>query len=224
MLRNVEAELKAWRDLKSGRGRIPQYLLFTTNANLSPVPAVGGIDRLNNAITEYADDLGLQGWAVWHRDEICRLLDIHSQVRRTYAHFITPGDVLSNLLDYVPDADKETAEMIRSHAGHALFADQWVRLGQAGAQDERQKISLGPVAVDLEAEYRHPSMDEPIRTQAAQYVIEHGETVLRPSHLPADQVPHVVIIGGPGQGKAPWANCSARPTESPYSARKATGS
>ena len=36
---------------------------------------------------------------------------------------------------------------------------------------------------------------------AGRHIIERGDAVLRPSQLPADQVPHVVLIGGPGQGK-----------------------
>ncbi|MHA6757298.1 NACHT domain-containing protein [Streptacidiphilus sp. PAMC 29251] len=201
MERKVRAELKAWLDPASKRGRLPEYLLFTTNVVLSPVPDVGGIARVEAVIEEAASRLGLRGWAVWHYDEMCTYLDIHTDIRRNYAGFITPGDVLSNLLDTVPDAAAETTQLIRSHAGHELLAEQWVRLGQAGAQAERQRISLGAVAVDLEAEITEPGGSSAFM-YAGRHVIERGDAVLRPSQLPADQVPHVVLIGGPGQGKS----------------------
>ncbi|MFE2009443.1 NACHT domain-containing protein [Streptomyces sp. NPDC059491] len=215
--RQIEAEFKAWLHPDSKRGQMPEYLVFTTNVPLSPIPETGGIARVDRLISSYAQNprVTLKGWAVWHGDEICRFLDIHDGVRRAFAHFITPGDVLSRLLTTVSDADAETAELIRAHAGRELLSDQWVRLGQAGARTEDQKTRLGPVAVDLRANFEQretrPQVERaPIyqaepgsyATRVAAYVLERGDTVLRPSRYTSTEARNVVLIGGPGQGKS----------------------
>ncbi len=157
----------------------------------------------------------LKGWAVWHAEEICRLLDCHDAVRRSYAHFVTPGDVLSRLIDTVSDAETETAELIRAHVGRELLADQYVRLGESGAQGEHQRIRLGPVAVDLRASLgfrasppvvdRAPIYEEApdfYATRSAAYIMERGDTVLRPSNSDLEENRHILLVGGPGQGKS----------------------
>ena len=67
--RNIKAELDAWLKSGSQRGRWPEYVLFTSNVVLSPVPSSGGIDRVDRLIASYAQRMGLKGWAVWHFDE-----------------------------------------------------------------------------------------------------------------------------------------------------------
>nr|WP_168723203.1 AAA family ATPase [Streptomyces sp. SAT1] len=214
----IESEFRDWVNPQSKRGRIPEYLVFTTNVPLSPVPETGGIARVNRLISTYAENpkISLKGWAVWHGDEICRFLDIHEGVRRAFAHFITPGDVLSRLFTTISDADVETAELIRAHVGRELLSDQWVRLGQAGAKTDDQKTRLGPVAVDLRAVLEHRNsrpqteraqIDQDEQgsyvTRAAEYILERGDSVLRPSRCNAGGGPrNVVLIGGPGQGKS----------------------
>ncbi|MEU4172958.1 hypothetical protein AB0F46_39575 [Streptomyces sp. NPDC026665] len=195
----VRTELSAWVRPESKRGELPQYLLFTTNVVLSPVPSTGGIDRVKALIRDEAArlEIPLKGFDVWHFDEICRYLDMYDGIRRTYASFTTPGDVLARMLEALPDAASETSEMIRMHAGMELVADQWVRLGQAGAQPESGRISLGPVAVDLKAKNSHDhSVD------AAAYVISRGDSVMRPSLKTAADPRHILLVGGPGQGKS----------------------
>jgi hypothetical protein len=215
--RQIEAEFKAWLYAYSKRGRLPEYLIFTTNVSLSPVPETGGIARIDRLIASYVNKsrIPLKGWALWHGDEICRFLDIYEGVRRAFAHFITPGDVLSRLLTTVPDAESETAELIRAHAGRELLSDQWVRLGQAGSQADNQKIKLGPVVVDLRATFgerdTRPETERALiyqdgpksySTCVAAYILERGDTVLRPSQHPLSEARNVVLIGGPGQGKS----------------------
>ncbi len=89
----VEAELTKWSDPESHRvkwGRLPEYLLLTTNVVLSPTPRSGGIDVVDRLIARHADRLGLRGWEVWHYDKLCRLLDGHDQIRRAYASLLLP--------------------------------------------------------------------------------------------------------------------------------------
>jgi hypothetical protein len=75
-LRQLQAELETWADPKSNRvrrGRVPQYVPFTTNVVLSAAAGSGGVDRVEALVARYADRLRLKGWRVWHHDRLCRL-------------------------------------------------------------------------------------------------------------------------------------------------------
>ncbi len=99
-VRQVEKELGKWRaNAQLLRGApTPEYLIFVTNVVLSPARN-GGVDTVNRAIARYSSGCGLKGWRVWHYDTLCRLLDVHGDVRRAYAHLIFPGDVISAMHD-----------------------------------------------------------------------------------------------------------------------------
>jgi hypothetical protein len=224
-LRQLRAELETWANPKSNRvrrGRVPQYVLFTTNVVLSPVAGSGGVDRVNALIARYADRLRLKGWRVWHHDQLCRLLDAHREVRLTYAALITPSDLVAQLVELLGGGTAATVgQQLVVQAAKELTAQQWVRLGEAG-HPTNEKLPLGEVAVDLpargaqapnqptlralgQAEIRLESsgviqaLDEVPGVVA--YLIDRGNTVLRPSRRPSAH-PRTVIVGGPGQGKS----------------------
>jgi hypothetical protein len=74
-LRQLQAELETWANPESNRvrrGRVPQYVLFTTNVVLSPVAGSGGVDRVNALVARYADRLRLKGWRVWCATPVTR--------------------------------------------------------------------------------------------------------------------------------------------------------
>ncbi|WP_157488786.1 hypothetical protein [Pseudofrankia sp. DC12] len=121
----VKAELEKWLEPDSVRvkkGRVPDYLLMTTNVVLSPVAGGGGVDTVDRLIESYAKRLGLRDWAVWHYDKLCRLLDVHDGVRRTNAGQIVLGDVLSQIHDLLP-VDPRRRESAAS-AAKALLEGQ----------------------------------------------------------------------------------------------------
>ncbi|MEV8419428.1 tetratricopeptide repeat protein [Streptomyces niveus] len=102
LIAHIKSELDAWGDPASNRvrrGRLPDYLLITTNVVLSAVPGSGGIDRVHEALRERVNQLNLpfKGWEVWHYDKICRLLDNNEDVRRANADAVLPGDVLARM-------------------------------------------------------------------------------------------------------------------------------
>jgi hypothetical protein len=227
-LRAVASELDAWADPQSNRvkkGRVPQYVLFTTNVVLSPVPGSGGIDRAEALIASYAGRLGLKGWQVWHHDQLCRLLDLHPEVRRAYAALISPSDVLSRLEELLGGTPAAVGRRLAVHAAKELVAQQWVRLGQAG-HPTNEKLQLSEVAVDLPAtrsihmdpatlrelgenELHVPGMSAFMRGGRLQrevpdvvgFLIRRGDTVFRPSRN-STVGSRMVIVGGPGQGKS----------------------
>ncbi|MGW5478534.1 NACHT domain-containing protein [Streptomyces sp. NPDC004008] len=205
----LKGEFEKWLDPDSGRGRRPEYFLAVSNVVLSPYPESGGIDSVNALIKEYAPQLGLKGYRVWHYDQLCRLLDVASEVAHRYFGLITPGDVLARLHNYVRGLDDGVQDSLSSHVAKELLAEQWVRLGQAGDNDD-QRLRLDRVAIDLPAILDREEAE--IRTAA--YVIARGNKVLRPSLCGQDDPgsqedtsppDRLVLLGGPGQGKTTLA-------------------
>jgi hypothetical protein len=83
----------------SGQRRLrrPEYYLFCTNVVLTPAHEVGTKDRAFALAGSYRDSLPLKGFDVWDYDKIRCLLDGSPDIRRTYAAWITPGDVLAGI-------------------------------------------------------------------------------------------------------------------------------
>ena len=207
LLGEIRKELKVWANEKSSRrrrGRLPQYLIFTTNVALSPDPQRGGIDRADALIKSYKKELGLQGWAVRHQDQVCRYLDHHDGVRRTYRALITPGDVLADVQDALARlrADEihsdPLGELLARRAVKELSAQRWVRLHEAG-HPTNQRLNLSDVAVDLPA--RPQGGDSGTRIPGiVAHLVKIGDEIRRPRRG-HDPLPHVALVGGPGQGK-----------------------
>ncbi|MFJ6140460.1 NACHT domain-containing protein [Kitasatospora sp. NPDC092286] len=201
----IRKELRDWTAPGSARGALPEYLLFATNVLLSGVPGSGGIDRIDRFVGTEAARRGIRltGWAVWHHDEICRFLDMYPGIRQSLGGFVVPGDVLAHHLMDRQKVDRESdlTELMRAQVAAGLVADRWVQLGQAGAGPDRGKIGLGPVAVDLRAD-RVGIVDGDRTVLAAGHVIGRGDAPLRPSVRTTGEARHVLLVGGPGQGKS----------------------
>jgi len=202
-LRNtIRKELEAWVDPKKKRRPKPDNLLFVTNVPLSAVPD-HGLDHVETIFSEYADRLPLQRCTVWHYDHVCRLLDNYPGVRAAYAGLLTSGDVLTQLQRLLVGDAIDLGQVMRRHAAQELIAEQWVKLGNAGSTTN-EKLQLSQVGVDLAAARTQPtdsSKDKPIDTvHAIRHVLEVGDAVLRPT-IRGRHSPHLVLVGGPGQGK-----------------------
>jgi hypothetical protein len=128
-------------------------MVFVTNVVLSPVSESGGVDTVDREIRRLRDELGLsfEDWRVWHRDTLGSFLDVHVDVRRTYAGQITTGDILACLMAMLEGSGFQgVGELATSYAVMEMTADQWVRLDQAG-EGNNQALPLARVGVDLAA-------------------------------------------------------------------------
>lgn len=135
LLREIRKELRCWTNRDSARvqrGRLPEYLAFTTNVSLSPVPRSGGIDRVDELISSYVGKgLPLRDWAVWHHDQICSFLDVHDGVRRAFDGLIMPGDVLAETSRaLIRLRDRRATEVAdAAHRGKTATKPVWDWLG-----------------------------------------------------------------------------------------------
>jgi hypothetical protein len=96
----IKAELNEWVKPNTKRKPVPDYYVVVTNVLLTPTAEVGGIDTVDNALADCAKTLRLdiKKFAIWHYDQIRTLLDDAVDIRTTYAAWITPGDVLAQLM------------------------------------------------------------------------------------------------------------------------------
>lgn len=151
-LRNaIQREINEWKDEQKRRrtnGRLPEYLLLTTNVLLSSVPSVGGIDELNALLARELPSFGVRGWALWHGDKIYSLLDNHQGIRNRYNAFLMAGDLLSQIQSQLQLDGQGLEAIYETHSLKSLRREQWVRLDESGA-DRSKRLPLSRIAIDL---------------------------------------------------------------------------
>ncbi|MFE0155523.1 NACHT domain-containing protein [Nonomuraea sp. NPDC059007] len=183
----LRSELKEWSNPAKNRvtkGRLPEYLIVATNVKLSGSPGTGGKDVIERVLRDHAAVVPLKGWDLWDYDKICRLLDTAPRrIAERWAHLITPGDVLARVLEQL---NPPFAEVMAGQLAKDLLAEQWVRLTEAGAPDNR-KLTLGQIVTDVPARYEDRGV------MAVTQLLE----LAHPSRTAG-----VVVRGGPGQGKS----------------------
>ena len=205
----IRMEIDGWiRAAKEGaRVRLPNYLIFVTNVDLSAVARVGGIDKVNQATRKklnqqdtLSSGLRVKDFAIWHADQIRSMLDTNQEVRFAFPALLTAGDVLAKLApDWVSLGSFTAQDPIREQLLHAVKDDRWIRLNQSGGPGEA-KLWLDDIAVDLPATVS--SRNGEVSVQAVQRVLALGDTVLRQRQPDCIKQSNLVLVGGPGQGKS----------------------
>ncbi|MCM3662562.1 hypothetical protein M3148_16420 [Georgenia satyanarayanai] len=213
LLAQVRRELAKWSDTVTRNGKVelkrkgqrPDYYVVITNVALSGQIG-GGIDEVERLIRDHAKDPANQ-WpirdcAVWDRSKVERLLDAYADVRMTFNGLLTVGDVLAALAGGTMTdptvALADAVPLLEEHARAELLHRGKLALGEAGhlAND---RIDLAGVAIDLPA--HGESESDPIsRIRVLRHLITRGNRNQRPS-VTGGASPHVLLMGGPGQGK-----------------------
>jgi hypothetical protein len=151
----IAAELDAWTDPGSRRGRFPQYVIFVTNVRLTSVPESGGIDSVNEYMRKRVHGgtagiarrgqlgkRGLRDWKTWHRDQLNALLTMEDGIRRAFPAMLTAGDVLTRLGTPSGILDPQELHLVlTAHARNTLETERWVNLAEAG---DASRHSGGP--------------------------------------------------------------------------------
>lgn len=215
----VKGELDKWADPAYKRNPVPNYLVIITNVPLTPTPETGGLALLNRNIADYVEALAddrhdidddarkrretmqarmsrLRAWRVWDGNQIDAYLTVHGDVRRAFAAFLTAADVFANLAectDKLPLAQLEPG--LRRHARTSLVGERFLYFDEAGAGDGTG-TPIEEVVIDLPI----VSRDNKKRTVLGQ-VFDRGERVLKPRLSLYEGPRHLVVAGGPGNGK-----------------------
>jgi hypothetical protein len=216
--------------------RRPEYYILATNIRLSGADGVtprgrpkrGGYSKIAVLFDQWKKDLGLKQVDIWSHDKIIDLLASYPEIRQTYAAWITPGDVLSKVLEQFNSKNPSFGDIISRSLKNLLHRDQFVRLKDAGSVGDAQ-IRTSQVFVDLPLKRAdkqrqqdrifHPHLiseedsDQNTSKGAIDALVERAREKLDPETLLTNedrgskdekrpQRNRVVIIGGPGQGKS----------------------
>lgn len=213
-LKQLRTELKKYTETNR-KTVTPEYYLFVTNVVLSAVEGKGRKDQAFGIVKAVASKIELKGYDIWDYDAICRHLDAHPEVRRSYAALITSHDVMAELLTHLPHVvhRPELEQTLTLFLQREMRGAQYVRLEQAGLSAE-QRTPLARVFVDLPLANASTGDDETFKGGIVAAILNAGNAVLRPSLQPelpdatvGELVPirrsgRAVVVGGPGQGKS----------------------
>ena len=233
LLREISKEIEKLKKNESAI-KIPDYYIIATNVNLSGSDTVlsngkrrsGGYKKLHDFMQENLKAVGVRDFDIWSNDKICDLIANNPNIRRSFAAWVTPGDVLSKMLDSIDAITPQFKEIIGRSLKASLNRDQYVRLRDAGSVADQQ-IRTSQVFVDLplagndrsQRRYwishakRNPhSVTSHGIVNAAAKIIERAKEKLDPESLVTkmnsgkreyhSKLGNIVLIGGPGQGKS----------------------
>jgi hypothetical protein len=158
-VRELEKDLKKFTSHRR-RLRKPDFYIFATNLTLTAAAESGSKDRVRKLLTTYSPKIGLKAFDVWSYDELCRFIDDNPNIRKAYAGFITVGDVLSQLNDWITLEKPEFPEVMGRFLQKELRNEQAARLESAGRHFD-QLISLARVFTDLPATDQPEKADRP---------------------------------------------------------------
>lgn len=216
----VKDELEQWADPGSARGAVPKYFVIITNVELTAAPETGGEAQINKNIAAFQrsfdDDtrdvnaeaarrrlakkarLGrIKAWRIWDGNQVQAMLRVHEGVRRAFGAFLTVPDVFAHLGQFTDRLPlDELGPGLQRHARLALVGDRAIYFDEAGSGDATG-TPIDQIAVDLPLT---PGADGAKRTVLG-YVLDRGEHVLKPSIGLNEGPRHIVIAGGPGNGK-----------------------
>ncbi|MCR5977484.1 AAA family ATPase [Gordonia jinghuaiqii] len=207
----IRSELDDWA--AGGRSKLPDNLLFVTNARLSAEDDAGGVDQINRYIATKLDEhrldaygepaeslriRGLRNAYVWHRDTLNALVSDQTAIRDAFPALITVGDLLTRLTTLLPGVidPEQLAPLLVDHAQNTLRHEQWLRFDEAGDTPETRHQIDGAI-VDLPAIYDSRRVHSLLSR-----IIERADQVTRPSVWQSPHPRHLVITGAPGNGKS----------------------
>ena len=184
--------------------RCDNYIL-ATNVPLSSVPGTGTHDRISTEIAApYSDKIA--NIHVWGYDDIARFLDGIPGIRQSYLHFITPGDLIAELMDRKKVRKSSLAEAVLLYVKTSFDREQYAQLDQAGEIGEKP-MPLRKVFIDLEVRLRAESDLQSIIETTPDIIhrlhrLHSRENVSAIETLIQSDIRRTVLIGGPGQGKS----------------------
>ncbi|SMQ74936.1 hypothetical protein [Agreia sp. VKM Ac-1783] len=209
-------ELRDWVKPDSKREQKPDSLLFATNVRLTPGDG-GGKEQARDFAEGLAKKIGLDSTRlhIWSYDEIRSLLDGADDIRRRYAAFVTPGDILSRILDDLNAQDKALTEALALYTARTLVDDDLLNLTQAGTVND-QRVSVSDVFVDLPVvsaeraqdartlQRLHRESEDELGVASRMIRAFSGIGTGTDAEVKNERIGNnrAVLVGGPGQGKS----------------------
>lgn len=204
----LREELNAYLNPTRER-QLPNQYLLVTNARLSPGPQTrrssGGIAKVEAVFEEFRDRIGFKDYRIWHYDELCVRLADAEEIRRAYSAWVTPSDVLSDVLSSLKLRGSDFGEVMHRYLQREVRSQRSTRLQQAGHGGGDVATHLEDVFVDLPFEEAHPDPEAPREELLLASLLRRSRQKLSPSDISSRARPRpdrLLLLGGPGQGKS----------------------
>ncbi|MFI7534035.1 NACHT domain-containing protein [Streptosporangium sp. NPDC049376] len=203
LIGELKKEFSRWLE-KPSKSRAPQYYIIVTNVKLSGVEDTGGMDKVGKELGQLGDQINLKGFRVWHHEHICRMLDDAHAIRRNYRAWITPGDVLANVLDELEGKDKDFMVTMESYLAREFSEEKNVNMRESGSASD-DPTNLADVMIDLPLKKGMRVQDDATVLHTLISVADACQSA--PSSIESENVAgaqrnRFVLVGGPGQGKS----------------------
>jgi hypothetical protein len=145
LIGQLQREFRKYRDAKR-RLKLPEFYLVSTNVRLSAAANVGGRDKVEDFLRSACSSLGIKRHHLWSADDLEVLLDTAPDIRRSYSAWLTPSDVLSDLIKSLERPN--LSRLLPLALSRDIREERDIRLRDAGQETEKP-IFIDRVFVDL---------------------------------------------------------------------------
>lgn len=138
LLQQISDELDLFASPESNRSW-PDVWIVATNIDPSGVPQTGSFDAARALVAAKRPKLA-EHFDIWGGSKILSYLDQHRSVAQRYGHFLTPGHVLTELLNELADQRASIDKIVRTLLVKGLDDHRYTKLEQAGSHDIRPEM------------------------------------------------------------------------------------
>ncbi|MDZ7704093.1 MAG: hypothetical protein U5L04_06375 [Trueperaceae bacterium] len=139
LLKQIKSEIKAFEDKKRRRKK-PDNWIIATNVDPTGQAQNGSFDQANVLVEEFDAELA-KHFHIWGGEKLQSFLRSHSEVAKQYGHFLTPGQVLSEIQEYYRHSNADEKEIIRYLVANKFSESLYAKLEQAGSTaDDRPGV------------------------------------------------------------------------------------
>jgi len=216
LLEQIGREIELFKDPTSGR-HWPDNWIIATNIDPSGVAKTGTFDRARQMVFDANKKLS-DRFAIWGGRKLLDLLIEHSDVARHYGHFLTPGEVLSEMSNALQDCRASVERLIWHLVVGQMQEYQFSKLEQAGAAADDEP-GIHALFIDLPIQTYSRGFEHPASKSNDGYAIDLLLQTSAASHRASAQRYAAgsdwvrwrrdarragvwFVRGGPGQGKS----------------------
>ncbi|WP_437599574.1 hypothetical protein WMF28_42815 [Sorangium sp. So ce590] len=145
VLEQLKLELEKFRDPRSGR-QWPDNWIFATNVDIS-AGKNGAFDKARKLVASAQPELAKR-FHIWGGKKIVDFLGQNQAVAIRYGHFLTPGHVLSALIENLNDDRATVEQIVRALVLQGIKDHRRTRIEQAGSRED-QPPGIETLFVDL---------------------------------------------------------------------------
>lgn len=144
--KQIKIELDNFKNPDSQR-EWPDIWIVATNVDISAVPNVGTFDVCRKLVEEVNPKLAKK-FHIWGASKIVDLLTLNKDIAEYYSHFITPGNVISELFNYLKDQTVDVESLITFFITRQFTENQYTKLEQAGS-DSDSRPGIHKLFIDI---------------------------------------------------------------------------